>query len=123
MQSPSSVHDSLSRGCHPALEVSDGTHQAISCAVHSPTHHQGHLRPHRHQELYSWLRSDLILVVLKHFLSHDPDSSESAEREISSMFPEFDLRNWYQNEEEYFRNGMVTFCAKEQIHKMKRGEK
>ena len=38
------------------------------------------------------------------------------------MFPDFDLRDWYQNEEEFFRNGKVTFCAKEQINKIDKDE-
>ena len=46
------------------------------------------------------------------------DSEQSAEREINVMFPEFSLGDWYKNQEVHYRNGNVTFCDLEQVHKV-----
>lgn len=35
------------------------------------------------------------------------DSTESSEREMSILFPKFDFKAWYQNEEFHFRSGNV----------------
>lgn len=49
--------------------------------------------------------------------THGSDSESSAQREAKIIFPNFNLKEWYQNEEHYFQSAMVTFCAEEQVHK------
>ncbi|KAK4874356.1 hypothetical protein RN001_013716 [Aquatica leii] len=49
--------------------------------------------------------------------SHGSDSTMSATKEITLLFPEFDIPKWYKTEEPYFRSGSLTFLNKDFIHK------
>ncbi|XP_070555440.1 nucleoside diphosphate kinase 6-like [Ptychodera flava] len=48
--------------------------------------------------------------------THGSDSPESARREISIFFPEFNMDEWYRNEECNFRNKTCKFCSDKDIH-------
>ncbi|XP_030072035.1 nucleoside diphosphate kinase 6, mitochondrial [Microcaecilia unicolor] len=48
--------------------------------------------------------------------THGSDSPESANREITFFFPEFNVNHWYQQEEPYFRTGAVSYDSERQIH-------
>ncbi|KAK3093527.1 hypothetical protein FSP39_016795 [Pinctada imbricata] len=49
--------------------------------------------------------------------THGSDSEETAKREISFFFPEFDVDEWYKKEEVYFRQGSVKYCEENFVHK------
>lgn len=48
--------------------------------------------------------------------AHGSDSEESARREIHFFFPDFDIEEWYKNEEVYFRMGQVKYCENKNEH-------
>lgn len=41
--------------------------------------------------------------------AHGSDSVESAEREIAILFKDFNIKGWYEDEEQYFNLGQVHF--------------
>ncbi|XP_022089751.1 nucleoside diphosphate kinase 6-like [Acanthaster planci] len=48
--------------------------------------------------------------------THGSDSAETARKETSFFFPDFDVEDWYQNQEPWFRKGQVTFCERRTLH-------
>ncbi|XP_003704529.1 nucleoside diphosphate kinase 6 isoform X1 [Megachile rotundata] len=48
--------------------------------------------------------------------THGSDSVESAKREISILFKDFDLQKWYENEEKYYSLGQLQFDPKAFVH-------
>ena len=48
--------------------------------------------------------------------AHGSDSEASARKEIQFFFPDFEIKDWYINQEEYFQKGLVTFERTRQIH-------
>ncbi|GJQ80074.1 hypothetical protein Trydic_g19358 [Trypoxylus dichotomus] len=51
--------------------------------------------------------------------THGSDSDESARREIGIFFHEFDYKNWYNSEEQYFQAGDLEFSNDLFLHKVK----
>lgn len=48
---------------------------------------------------------------------HGADSAESVRREMNLLFPEFNVPEWYTNEERQFRDGkLVKYCDTRHIH-------
>ncbi|XP_018322210.1 nucleoside diphosphate kinase 6-like [Agrilus planipennis] len=47
---------------------------------------------------------------------HGSDSKESAEREMSIFFPEFNISDWFVSEEQFFVNGEIKFQEDKFIH-------
>ncbi|XP_029031891.1 nucleoside diphosphate kinase 6 isoform X2 [Osmia lignaria lignaria] len=52
--------------------------------------------------------------------THGSDSVESARREISIFFKDFDIRRWYQNEERYYSLGQLQFDPVAFVHTIDR---
>ena len=48
---------------------------------------------------------------------HGANSDESVTKEIEFIFPEFDIQEWMDNEEQCFRNGNVEYFSELGIHK------
>ena len=48
--------------------------------------------------------------------AHGSDSPETAEKEIQFFFPNFDIKEWYKQEEAYFRRGKLKFIEKDFVH-------
>ena len=48
---------------------------------------------------------------------HGADSDESVTKEIAFIFPEFNIQEWMDNEEECFRYGNVEYFSELGIHK------
>jgi nucleoside-diphosphate kinase len=48
--------------------------------------------------------------------AHGSDSDDTARREIEFFFPDFDPKQWFADEEAYFRAGHVTYDADRQAH-------
>ncbi|XP_038057366.1 nucleoside diphosphate kinase 6-like [Patiria miniata] len=48
--------------------------------------------------------------------THGSDSAETARKEMTFFFPDFDIDDWYQNQEPSFRTGQVTFCERRTLH-------
>lgn len=51
--------------------------------------------------------------------THGSDSDESARREISLFFPEFDIDDWYSHSEVAFSRGDVIYDPNHEIHVIK----
>ncbi|XP_008396119.1 nucleoside diphosphate kinase 6 [Poecilia reticulata] len=49
--------------------------------------------------------------------THGSDSPESAQREISFFFPDFNVEQWLKKEEPLFRSGRIQYDQQDQIHK------
>lgn len=48
--------------------------------------------------------------------THGSDSVESAKKEIKFYFPDFNIDQWYVNEEEAFRKGDVGYDEEKMVH-------
>ncbi|CAH1398935.1 unnamed protein product [Nezara viridula] len=48
--------------------------------------------------------------------THGSDSPQSVFKEAGVFFPYFDICDWYDKDEEYFRNGYVRFCDETSVH-------
>nr|XP_023655885.1 nucleoside diphosphate kinase 6 isoform X1 [Paramormyrops kingsleyae]XP_023655892.1 nucleoside diphosphate kinase 6 isoform X1 [Paramormyrops kingsleyae]XP_023655902.1 nucleoside diphosphate kinase 6 isoform X1 [Paramormyrops kingsleyae]XP_023655905.1 nucleoside diphosphate kinase 6 isoform X1 [Paramormyrops kingsleyae] len=48
--------------------------------------------------------------------THGSDSVESAHREIAFFFPEFNVREWMERSEPFFRTGHVEYDQQRRIH-------
>lgn len=48
--------------------------------------------------------------------THGSDSPESAAKEINFFFPDFDIRNWYEEKEPLFNEGLVKYVPELGIH-------
>ncbi|XP_054719073.1 nucleoside diphosphate kinase 6-like [Uloborus diversus] len=51
--------------------------------------------------------------------THGSDSPDTARREISFFFPNFNMEEFYKYQEPYFRNNEVMFDPKHCVHKIK----
>ncbi|TRY57951.1 hypothetical protein DNTS_009832 [Danionella cerebrum] len=51
--------------------------------------------------------------------THGSDSTESAKREISFFFPEFNADEWMTKEERDFRQGLCEYDEERQVHMVK----
>ncbi|XP_015227075.1 PREDICTED: nucleoside diphosphate kinase 6 isoform X1 [Cyprinodon variegatus] len=49
--------------------------------------------------------------------THGSDSIESALREIHFFFPDFNVEQWIEKEEPFFRSGHIRYDDEDQIHK------
>ncbi|RXM28159.1 Nucleoside diphosphate kinase 6 [Acipenser ruthenus] len=53
--------------------------------------------------------------------THGSDSAESATREISYFFPDFNMKQWIEKEEPLFRAGDIVYDEQKQVHTAKEG--
>lgn len=51
--------------------------------------------------------------------THGSDSAESATREISYFFPDFNMKQWFEKEEPLFRAGDIVYDEQKQVHTAK----
>lgn len=77
-----------------------------------------------------WCAKEILLLVARYFLRGGatrvlsypslnyvpPDSVESAHREIAFFFPEFNVREWMERHEPFFRTGHVEYDQQRRIH-------
>lgn len=68
--------------------------------------------PRMDQVIY-FLPSKIIHLILRYLIV---DSPESAEREIKVFFKDFDIREWYDKEEIFFRQGHLKFDPNLFVH-------
>ncbi|XP_069117813.1 nucleoside diphosphate kinase 6-like [Argopecten irradians] len=48
--------------------------------------------------------------------THGSDSVESAQKEMHFFFPEFNVDQWFKENEPFFRSGNVFYCKEKGIH-------